>query len=156
MNTRYTVGLFLLALAGSAPAQLLKCVSKDGRVEYASVCPPGTTQERRLAAPRPAPAGPAAKNAKGTGQKTLAEREAEFRKRQIEQQEASTKQQKEAQEAQERKRNCENAAAYLKSLETGQRIARTDPKTGERVFLEDSERQSAIADARRAADNWCK
>ncbi len=39
------IGVILVLLSGTAYGQLYKCVDKAGRIEYASVCPPGTKQE---------------------------------------------------------------------------------------------------------------
>jgi hypothetical protein len=41
-------------------------------------------------------------------------------------------------------------------LQEGHRISQIDPRTGERVFLEDSARAGEIAKAQQAADSWCK
>lgn len=146
----------LLALLVFAPAvsygQLLKCVSKDGRVEYASQCPPGTKEVPTGI--KSTPGGPTPSAAPQP--KSLAERDAEFRKRMLEREEARQKEEKRAAEEQERRYACESARAYLKSLQEGQRIARVDPKTGERVFLEDAQYAAEIAKAQRAVDTNCK
>jgi hypothetical protein len=86
---------------------------------------------------------------------SLAERGADFRKRQAEQQEADKKSALKAQDMADRSQNCTDAQAYLKSLQAGARIVRTDPKTGERVFLEDADRPGEIQRAQRAADSNC-
>jgi hypothetical protein len=134
----------------AAHGQLLKCVGADGRVEYASECPSGTkgveTGIRNTPSDLPSPAQ----------QKSLAEREADFRKRQLESAEARQKDEKKATETQERQAACEQARTYLKSLQVGNRISRVDPKTGERVFLEDPDRPAEIARAQRSVDGNCK
>jgi hypothetical protein len=143
------VALALSVLPLEAHAQIMKCVGAGGRVEFAASCPPGTKAENTgiRNAPAAAPAGP---------QKSLAERDAEFRKRQTEQQEAAKKAEEKNQETADRRQNCEAAQSYLRSLQSGNRIGKTDPKTGERVFLEDNERAAEIARAQRAADSNCK
>lgn len=143
------VALALAALPLATHAQIMKCVGAGGRVEFAASCPPGTKAENTgiRNAPAAAPANQ---------QKTLAERDAEFRKRQADQQEAAKKAEEKTQEAADRRQNCETAQSYLRSLQAGNRIGRTDPKTGERVFLEDNERAAEIARAQRAADTNCK
>lgn len=144
--------LALSTLTVSAQAQIMKCVGAGGRVEFASSCPPGTKAENTgiRNAPSPASAAPA------SPQKTLGEKDADFRKRQIEQQESAKKAAEKAQENADRSQNCENAQNYLRGLQSGARIGKTDPKTGERVFLEDAERESEIARAQRAVDTNCK
>ncbi|MGH8641617.1 MAG: hypothetical protein ACRET6_07890 [Burkholderiales bacterium] len=86
----------------------------------------------------------------------MAEREADFRKRQTEGAESRQKAETKAAEAAQRREACERAQTYLRSLQEGQRIARTDPKTGERVFLEDADRTAETARARSVADSNCK
>ncbi|HXF65533.1 MAG TPA: DUF4124 domain-containing protein [Burkholderiales bacterium] len=148
--------LIALALLALAPAvshgQLLKCVSKDGRVEYAAQCPPGTKEVQTGIKSAPGAQAPSA----APQPKSLAERDAEFRKRMLEREEARQKEEKKAAEEQERRYACESARAYLKSLQEGQRIARVDPRTGERVFLEDAQYAAEIAKAQRAVDTNCK
>jgi hypothetical protein len=150
-NVKRIIGVILVLLSGAAYGQLFKCVDKSGRVEYASVCPPGTKQE--ATGIRNAPGAPA--SASGP-HKSLAEQDAEFRKRRIEQQEAATKQDKKAAENAQRQRSCDSARSYLASLKSGARMAHVDPKTGEQVFLEDKDRARETADAQRAVDSNCK
>lgn len=143
--------LIILAVAflpAAAHAQILKCVGAGGRVEFAASCPPGTKAESTGIRNNPgaAPAAP----------KSLSDRDAEFRKRQLEQQEASKKADEKSQDSADRKQNCDSARDYLGGLQSGGRVAKNDPKTGERVFLEDSERAAEMARAQRAIDTNCK
>ncbi|HYC46937.1 MAG TPA: DUF4124 domain-containing protein [Burkholderiales bacterium] len=151
MNTRRYAAVLLLTMPGlAAGAQINKCMDASGKVvAYAAECPAGTRSEQTNIknAPSAAPA---------PAQKSLAERDAEFRKRQMEKQEAATKDEKKSAEQAQRKRACDSARAYLKSLQEKQRITRTDPKTGERVFLEDAEYPKEIARAQQAVSNNCK
>ena len=91
----------------------------------------------------------------GAAAKSMAERDAEFKKRSIERQEAEAKGAKEKSEAKDGERNCLEARSQLRSLQDGQRISRTDPKTGERSFLEDKDRPGEIANVQKAVDQWC-
>lgn len=147
-NLIFVLVLFAAAIPAVTEAQILKCVGAGGRVEFAASCPPGTKAENT-----------GIRNAPGANKsappKSLAEREADFRKRQSEQQESAKKAAAKELDSADRSKNCENAQAYLKSLQTGGRIARTDPKTGERVFMEDNERSSEIERAQRAVDASC-
>ena len=143
--------LFVLALLPSlAQAQaILKCVGSGGRIEFATACPPGTKAQNTgiTNAPAAAPASP---------QKSLSDRDAEFRKRQLEQLEAAKKTDEKTRDAADRSQNCESAQGYLLSLQGGLRIAKTDPKTGERIFIEDAERSAEIERAQRAVETNCK
>jgi len=144
--------LAILAVAAvpfAAHAQIMKCIGSGGRVEFATTCPPGTKAESTGI--RNAPGTPAA-----SPQKSLAERDADSRKRQMEQQEASKKAETKSQQDSDQQQNCKAAQDYLRSLESGNRIGKIDPKTGERVFLEDSERAAEMARAQRGVDSSCK
>ena len=136
----------------AANGQLLKCVGKDGKVEYAAQCPPGTKSQQTGIKSAPGAPAPAAKSQ----QKSLAEMEADFKKRRTEQSETQAKQEKEAAEKVQRQRACEEARNYLTGLEAGARVTRIDPKTGERVFLEDAGRAQEIERARQSVQANCK
>jgi hypothetical protein len=87
---------------------------------------------------------------------TLNEKALEFNKRQLERDESRARQEKLDAEAKERTQRCEQAQGYVRNLQAGGRATRLDPKTGERIFLDDREREKELADAQRAADSWCK
>lgn len=140
-----------MLLSITAHGQLLKCIGKDGRVEYASQCPPGTRQE--AIGIRSSPVAPSGGEAT---QKSLAEREAEFRKRQSDRQEAEALAAKKTAEAEQQKRACGDARAYLKNLQARNRIIRTDPATGEQTLLDEASYASEIAVAQRSIDANCK
>ena len=143
--------LALALLAGLAQAQIMKCVGAGGRVEFAAACPPGTKAENTVIRNVPAPA-----SAPAASQKSLAERDAEYRKRQVEQQESAKKAEDKNREAADMSQNCESAKGYLTSLNAGMRIGKTDPKTGERAYLDESDRAAEIERAQRAVDSNCK
>lgn len=149
---KFIIALFLVLAPFAAYGQMLKCVSKDGKVEYTYQCPDGTKEIQTGIKNTPGPS--ASKNA--PQQKTLAEREADFRKRQLEGTEARQKEGAKAAEKSEQREACERARTYVKSLQEGQRIAQVDPKTGERVFLDDASRPAEIARAQKVADSNCK
>lgn len=142
------VVLALLLPASLAQAQILKCVGAGGRIEFAASCPPGTKAEATGIRNNPAPAS-------SGSQKSLTERDADFRKRQVEQQEAAKKADEKSRESADRALNCENAQSYMRSLQSGVRVARTDPKTGERVFMDDTARAAEIERAQRAVETNC-
>ena len=147
---RLLIGFAAVLAAGAAAGQVMECVDAKGMKEYAQTCPPGTVKETKLmkSSPGAKPAAPAAKS--------LAERDAEFRKRAIERQEAEAKADREKADSKTAERNCNEARAQLRALQDGQRITRTNPTTGERQYLTDDERPAEIATARKAVDSWCK
>lgn len=151
---RTAIALLVFFAPFAAHAQLMKCVGSDGRVEYAVECPPGTKgQQTGIQTTRE---GPSSSGAPAGKQKSPAELEADFRKRQAESAESRQKAEAKAAEVAQRREACGRLQAYMRSLQEGQRMTRIDPKTGERAYLEDSDRTAEIARARSAADSNCK
>jgi hypothetical protein len=145
--------VLMMMVSAAASAQINKCLDKSGKVVgYGNECPDGSLSEQSGVKGAPSTSAPAA----ASQQKSLAERDADFRKRQIEKQEAAAKAEKKTAETEQRQRACDDAQAYLKSLQAGQRISRTDAKTGERTFLGDAEYPKEIANAERVASTNCK
>jgi hypothetical protein len=152
-NVRAIIGLMMmLVLSTAAHGQLMKCIGKDGKVEYANQCPPGSKEQTMGIKSAP----PAAASDSAKPEKSLAERDAEFRKRQIEKREAEAKDAKKTAENEQRKRACDNARAYLKNLEARNRVVKFDPKTGERIYLEEAQYASETAAAQRSVEANCK
>jgi len=150
--------LLTLIVSSAGAAQINKCMDKSGKVVgYANECPAGTRSEAAdiKAPPAPAPAVTPA-GAAPPPPKSLAERDADFRKRQIEKQEAEAKADKKSAEAEQRKRACEQSQGYLKALQAGQRITSVDPKTGERKFLSEADYPKELAEAQRSVAANCK
>jgi len=143
----------LLVLSGAALSQQYKWVDKDGRTRYGDVPPPGVNVTRLKGPTPPSAPPPAAKDAKGP--LTPAEKAAESRKRQEEAQKEREKQEIAGRDAQAKKENCARAQDYLRTLQSGQRISRTDSK-GEREFLDENQVGQEVARARQAVQEWCK
>lgn len=162
--------LLLSALAAPVAAQWA-WRDTNGRTVYSDQPPPATVRKDQIlrqpgggviaapapgAAPGAAPttgsgaAAPAAANAKAaapTGPKTVAEREQEFRKRQHERADAEKKAADEQALAARKQDECNRARGYLRQLEDGVRIARTDAQ-GNREILDDAARNAEIGRAR--------
>ncbi len=151
--------IFLMAVAlaftGAALAQQYKWTDDKGRTQYGDVPPPGVNATRLKGPPAPSspPPLPAAAGAKGP--LTAAERDAAFRKRQEEAQKAREQQELAARDGQAKKENCARAQDHVRTIESGQRLSRTDSK-GERQYLDDSQVAQELAKARQAAQEWCK
>ena len=150
------VCLALLLAAGTAAAQMYRWVDADGKVRYGDTPPPGakTTSVKAPQSGGGAATAPAAKDAK-KGPLTPAEQEQEYRKRQAESGKASEKADTERRAQAERAGNCERTREYLRTLESGQRIARTDAK-GERYYMEESQVAQEVAKAQQAVQQACK
>ena len=152
---RILTGCALLLAAAAAHAQVMECVDAKGTKTIAQFCPPGTVKENKLmkGGAGPGPAGGSA--AAPVKSKSLAEQDAEFKKRTLDRQDAEKKAEKEKADAKDLEQNCLSARAQLRGLQDGQRISRTDPKTGERIVLEDKDRPGEIASAQKSVDQWC-
>jgi len=145
----------ILLASATAHGQVMKCVSADGRIEYANLCPAGTEEHRTTISTKArgatsAPAAPAA------AQKSIAEKNAAFKKRQTEQQEGAQKAQKVAAEQAQKRQACESAQNYLKTLESGVRLRARDPKTGDIGYLDEAGRAAEIARARKGVQDHCQ
>ena len=140
--------------AATAYAQHYKWVDQDGKVRYGDVPPPGANATRLkppgggASSTTPGPEAAAKKDAK-----PLTPEEA-FRKRQEDAAKDRDKQAQAEQQAQAKRQNCTQAREALRSLESGDRIQRTDAK-GERYYLEDAEIARETARARQAVQQWC-
>jgi hypothetical protein len=137
---------------------------ENGRVVYSDRPPPANVKIQILRQPanssatsdsQPAAGGDTSKGADKGGPKSLAERDMEFRKRQQERAEAERKAQEDQQKSAARAADCERARGYMKSLEDGVRIARTD-SAGNREFLDDAQRAAEVERTRKTIDAVCK
>lgn len=148
------LGSMLMLVAGVAHAQVMECFDAKGTKTIAQFCPPGTVKENKLMKGGAGP-GPASGATTAPAQKSIADRDAEFKKRALERQENEKKSAKAEEDAKEADRNCFDARSQLRALQDGQRISRTDPKTGDRIVLEDKDRPAEIAAAQKSVDQWC-
>ena len=155
--SKILVLLMGFALAGVAQAQIKCWTTADGKRACGDAPPAGakvTTVRGSSAPANEAPAAAAsAKDAK-KGPLTPVEREQEYRKRQGEAQKAAEKADQERQDSEAKKENCERAREMLRTLESGQRIQRTDTK-GERSFLDDAQREQETGKARALVQQSC-
>lgn len=144
-------GCLLAGVAGTANGQYA-WIDEKGRKQFSDMPPPASVPANRiLAHPRaptttqasPTPAPDAAKPSSG-----YADKDAEFRKRRMEQAEKEKELTEKARLAAEEKKNCERARDYKTNLESGARIARID-KNGERSFLEEDEIAQELQEAKR-------
>ena len=143
--------LMLAALAGGAVAQQYKWVDENGKVRYGDV-PPAGVQATPLRAPATGSAA-SAPQANKDAAKALTPEQA-FRKRQEDAQKERDMQAKADQDAQLKRENCSRAQDALRTLESGQRISRTDSK-GERYFLDEAQIAQETAKARESVGQWC-
>lgn len=142
--------LLILGHSGAALAQYA-WVDERGVKQYSDRPPPAAVPKSRiLKQPGGAPAAEAEEATKPAAAPapTLADKHAEFRKRQAEKAESEKKAAEEAKVAAERRQNCDRAADYQRTLESGARIGITG-KDGERSFLSDDQRAREMQETRR-------
>jgi hypothetical protein len=149
------LAMLMLAVAGSAGAQMYKWVDQDGKVRYGDTPPPGATVAT-VRPPQSAAATPAteSKDAK-KGALTPAEQEQAYRKRQADAGKQAEKADAESRVQAQRSEACERTREYLRTLESGQRIQRTSP-SGERYFLDEDQVAQEIAREQQARQANCK
>ena len=79
----------------------------------------------------------------------------EFRKRQKDAQEKAAKAEKDQASTTEKQEQCASMRRHLQSLESGERIARRDD-SGERYFLDDTQREQEIVKVRESIQSNCR
>ena len=156
-----------LLAASHASAQYV-WLNEKGVKQYSDLPPPSSVPDSRILkypgrsiASPPESMSDAAQEAAadGTGKvpekakqaMTIAEKNAEFQKRKMEQAEKDKKTAEQQQQAAEKAKNCERAQAYQRTLESGERLARAD-KNGERYYLSDQQRSQEIQENKRVLD----
>ncbi|TFV98651.1 DUF4124 domain-containing protein [Oxalobacteraceae bacterium OM1] len=155
---RFAAALLAAAAMQSAFAQYV-WLDENGVRQYSDRPPPASVPEKRILKQPGSPGrplseaaeAPAAAPADAAAQPTLADRDADFKKRRKEQVEKERKTAEETRAAEEKKRSCDRAREYLKALDSGERITRTGA-TGEREFLSDEQRAREVREARDYVD----
>lgn len=163
------------ALVATAAVAQWAWKEDNGRVVYSDRPPPANIRAgqilRQPAVPVPPPArggtpaagaeadkaasAPAAAQAIApAAPKSYAEREMEFRKRQQERADAERKAQEDQQKSAARAAECDRSRGYLKSLEDGVRVMRTDA-AGNREFLDDAQRATEVERMRKLVQQHC-
>lgn len=145
----------LLFLSGAVFADLYRWVDENGKVHYTDTPPPGNARKSKKLQ-TPSAVAPSVETEDDAQQApSYVEKEAEFRKRQVEKAEQQAAQAREKQEADDKKNNCNAARSRLATLQAGGRIARYDAQ-GEREILGDKEIQDGIASAKNEIEAACK
>lgn len=145
---RFALLVAALFLAPSAGAQIYQWKDESGKTVISDKPPVGYVRQQKTV-----DSGTQAQN--GQKQKSLADREMEFRKRQKESQESGDKARKEEASAAEKRESCDNARRQLQALESGERIALRDDK-GERYYMDDAQREQETTKARNFIESSCK
>ena len=169
------VALALASASAAAPVQAqYQWRDENGRMTFSDLPPPASTPPARvLRAPaRPAPQAPTApsaaaplpqtgaalRDAGGPGASqpaSAADRELEFRKRQLERSDAERKQAERRAQAERNARACEDARGSMRVLESGMRITQVNGN-GEREYLSDEARERKLAAMRQDIEQQCE
>lgn len=140
-----------LILAPTALAGVYKWVDKDGNVHFGDQPPAEVKQKSEFKATNNTPLVPAPTAAPAS----LSEKDAEFRKRQIEKSEKE-KQGAEAEKLKAAKdERCRKMKTSVDEMTSGYRIYDYD-KSGQRYYLDDSQRAKAVDDAKNNYNKECK
>jgi hypothetical protein len=161
---------FIRRLAAAAVAALIPLaasaqyvwIDEKGTKQFSDMPPPASVPGSRIlkqpgGSPTPKASQEASEekpSAPARAEPTIAERNADFRKRRAEQAEKEKKAAEEAAQAAEKAKNCERAREYQRTLDSGERITRLD-KNGERAYLSDEQRSQESRDNRRVLED-CK
>lgn len=144
----FTLAVTALVAAAGVSAQVYQWKDQSGKTIYSDQPPIGIPYEQQTVhTPLPA--------ASSATQKTLADRDLEFRKRQKESQESAEKAQKEQSASAEKQQYCDNTRRRLQALESGERISMHDDK-GERYYMDDAQREKEITKARQDIGSNCR
>lgn len=160
-----TAAAMLLALPDAAWAQW-KWRDANGVTQYTDRPPPAGTPDSQIltrpaAARTPkvvaasAPAAVSAPEAKPGAQAKAGDPELEAKRKKAEEQKAAERKAEEDKQAKVRSENCDRARGYERSLQSGQRIVRTNEK-GEREVLDDNARSEESQRTREAIESNCR
>jgi Domain of unknown function (DUF4124) len=148
---KYYVVTFLLLTSFNAYAALNKWVDADGKVHYSDSRPADIKVQTLKSSSTPDATTPASGV---SAPKTLAEREAEWKKSQKVKEEAAQKADQEKDVAAVKQKNCESARGNLASLENSPAIVTYNEK-GERTFMDDVSRKQRTEEARKVVSSYC-
>ncbi len=151
MECRLPVCLLLFGLLSfNAHGEVKRWVDDNNQVHYSDQPPPANTKVTPLiTTAKPATAASAV-----SAPKSLAERDAEYKKAKKAKEEAAQKTAQQQEEARTRQKFCADTRTNLKILEDSPRIMAYDAN-GERSFLDDAARQQRIGEARKGISTNC-
>lgn len=169
--TRLALATALIACTSLAQAQWMWVNDKGVKQFSDQPPPPGTPANRILKAPRGVAVADLHKDAATTPangdeapagdekvapvKPSLAERNADFKKRQQETAAKTAKAEEQAKLDAEKKKYCSEAKSNIGMLESGVRVSEMGPN-GERNFMSDEARAQKIKEQRESVNSMCK
>lgn len=141
---RTAFAVAVLLAAATAGAQIYEWKDEKGKTHFSDKPPPGSARAQQIGeSPVSSPT-----------QKTTADRELDYRKRQKEAQDKAEKTTKDQAANADRKESCEAARRLLETLESGERVALRNDQ-GERYYMDDAQREQESAKARQLIRSAC-
>lgn len=147
---KHALGICLLFFSISSHAEIRKWVDAEGKVHYSDMAPSDSKAKTIKSTGR----SDNADNLTPATQKTLAEREIEWKKSQKAKEETAKKEAWEQETASNKQKNCENSRSNLINLENSPVIVSYTAQ-GERSVIDDAARKQKIEDARKAVSTYC-
>jgi len=140
----------VLAFSAHAHADLYKWTDAQGKVHYTDQ--PPTLNSQTI---KPSSAGQAETTSKA--KQSLDARDQAYQKRSKEAKDARDKAEKEAEQTRIARENCDKARKNLSTLQNAStpRIYTTNA-AGQRVYMDDSARESALASSQESVTQFCK
>jgi len=148
---KHSLAICLLLTSFSSHAALNKWVDTDGKVHYSDTAPADVKVKTLRSSVAPDAITPVSGVA---APKSLAEREAEWKKSQKSKEEATKKAAQEQEAALVKQKKCEIARNNLATLENSPAIVTYNEK-GERAFMGDAARKQNIDEARKTVSSFC-
>ncbi len=161
--------LALMMYSICAFADVNKWVDDKGRVHYSDEPPPSSAKKLISSTPKSRrssdssdltesdkaqESGTPAEQVEPDEPKSIAEREAELKKKQIADQEKAAKAAKQQAIKEANQENCNQARLSLKTLQSDMRIMELDAK-GEQTYLDDNQRQQRITKIQQDINKLC-
>lgn len=149
--------IFLMLASANAFAEVNKWVDDQGRVHYSDQAPPPEVQARALRSASEgtgSASGVAGTNAPAASG-SFVEQEAALKKGQQAKQAAAEQAAQKQAAADALKANCANAQQNLRTLQSGARMMEINA-SGERSYIDDTQRQQRIDKAQQDISNLCK
>jgi len=144
--------ILLILTSTNTFAAISKWVDSNGQVHYSDQPPPSDAKAKTLSS------SANAQDSTGSGvasTKTLAEREAELKKSQLEKKEAADKAAKKQAGVDAQQANCNTAQQNLRNLQDSERMFEIDAK-GERTYMDENQREQRIAKTKKDISTYCK
>ncbi|MDD3353627.1 DUF4124 domain-containing protein [Zoogloea sp.] len=155
MHHRLFAGLLACASSLALAQGVYSWKDASGRVHYSDLPPPGLDVRTVSKPSLPPPARDNRATPAASAPPSYVEKEQAFRKRRAEAAEAEEKARKEQISEELRARECSESRAQLAGLESTDRVVRFG-ENGERLLMNQEEREAEINRTRRAMERACK